>query len=256
MEIKLDNNRKLVYTVISNRDIVINSSNYLVTESHSATGTIESIKFDNSYTIALGDKLPYKVENKDTGINFNIQYKVNKISKKKAIYTLTEEDELKSNYFLIPSIVTGDIDRYNIPNLMNCYVDTNHKDWAGTPGVLYLKYRFKPFESFIQMDKYFEEKNNYVNKLVLDGYRVYIFKILSEYLKDVNCYSNNQYYSISLKYSQLIIDYFKLPKDSLIYRLFFDRPNLKKEMEEYWGWDNKYAEIPLFDKPLKPILEV
>jgi len=251
MKIKLNNNKILEYHVVDPRDIVIYPNNHIIDEKTSITGEINSLVFNNNYTISVGDSLQHKIANTE----YTRKYKVNAIIFDNEKYILTEEKELISNYFLLPSVITGEPDKYNRQALINCYLDTNIEGWKNRKGLLYLKYRLDPFEAFITMDTYFESKPNYINKILLDGFIVYVFKILKVHLKDVTSYLSNNYNAITMLYSKKIIKTFNLKESDLIYRLFFDRENKKKKKIEYWGWNEK-DDIPLFTKPISPILTI
>ena len=263
MEITIENGKNINYEIVNKRSIEVFTTSkkvdHWITE-EKCNKTINSITFDKNYTIAIGDELPVTMEDADTSLKST--YIVNHIEKTPMnSYMLIEELPLVSNYFLLPSIIEGDPKDYSIiGSFMNCYIGTELAcKWKDDTGLLYVKYRFNPFNSFMELDRRLVGKSNFKDKIVQKRFIIYIFKIQECFLKDVFCYLSNEYYNISEAYAKRIIEVFSLDPVDKVYRLFFDRENLRKEMEESWGWNEvkktRGTEIPLFEKPIKPILK-
>lgn len=222
-------------------------------------GDLKAIKINNSTIISLGDKVPIKLYNPNNKEDvFKTHYKIRNIQKCADYYLLHENVFLEQSYFLLPCVAKPYfLNQYFI----NCYKYINHEDWKDKDDLLYVVYKFSPFEAFTSLDNRLIKEKNYVTKIKDGSYNIYIFKINS-FTKDVSEYLNNNYRNISYKYrDKLLVLYgdllntpwvktYALHPEHYIYKLLFKEDVLRKEMSEVFGYSIS-MEDKLINKPNK-----
>lgn len=254
MEIKLNNNKTLVYTIEDSRNLSIEHTNFYTTQSYDCTGDIQSISFDNNYTVSIGDTINVEIGSKENQNKYKSTYTVNNIQIEEDKIILQEEPFYESNFFLVPSIINNKPDTFNLKSyFMNAYSHCNLDEWKDKTGIIYLKYRFSPFTGFINMDKFLCNQKNFIDKFDLDNHRVYAFKIISKCKEDIQFYLNNLQPNISENYAHRIVDTFQLHKEERLYKLLLNREDYRKELSIFFDF-NIPLEWNIFNKPINPIL--
>ena len=254
MEIKLNNNKKLVYEIEDSRSISITHTNFYTVELTSTTGDIQSVSFDNNYTVSVGDKINVEISSPKSDSEYKSVYKVSKIYLEKDKYILEEEPFYESNYFALPSVITNKPNSFGIKTyFMNCYFNCSLDKWKDKEGILYLKYRFSPFSGFINVNEFLVKQPNFIDKFDFDGHIIYAFKILSKYKKDVELYNCNSHNNLSEEYRNKIVDIFSLNDKQKLYKQLLKKEEYRLEQSIFFAF-----EIPeswnLFNKPIIPKL--
>lgn len=251
MEKKLNNNKKLIYTIEDSRNLSINHTDFYTTQSYDCAGNIKSVTFDNNHTISTGSTISMEITSSG---DHKSAYYINSIQMKEKEVILQEEPFYESNFFLVPSIIANNPSHFGLMSyFMNAYSHCNLNGWEDKEGIIYLKYRFSPFPRFISIDKFLCNQKNFIDKFDLDSHKIYAFKIIPKYRNDVIFYLSNLQPNISENYAHKIVDTFQLNKKRRLYKVLLKRDSYRKELENFFNMD-----IPLdwniFNLPINPKL--
>lgn len=201
---------------------------------------IISVSFEGKHTISINDEIETVVGSVKT------RYKIIdfSLSSDKTVLVLSTSIPTKTSTYLLPLLGKTKQQLYIGTYFVNSYMSKDKKHI----GLLYRftgTDKFKEFENQLISDKFC------VKHIEYDPYHVlYIFRIQSEFTEDVRRFFDGKYSEFSDKTKKLIIDFHKVPKNSLTQQILYKSEALRKKIEDELGVDLP-DELELLSKPIE-----
>jgi len=225
--IKLSNGKIIKIKPLNAVRLYLNTSNiaFLQSETDENDEHIIAVSIEDKFTIKKGDQIPLRIGNVKTV--YEIAYMV--IEKKGKSVILYSALPTKTGLFLLPTLGKSKdylkIDSY----FVNAYLDHTYK-------FMCLMYRFTGTPTYKEFEKIIATDPLCVSHLEHGKYHViYIFKIPSEFKKDVLSFIEGKYSKFSKALKGRIQKFYGREDSKPMIDIINRNADLKNQMEKYLG---------------------